>query len=209
MMFFTQQNINNGKELSLDHNDEWTLCADPNHIYYKGKKAGDKSCDEKMSGSRGSGYRGCQTRTRSGRTCQAWSVESPHRQGVGRAYPAVVKSNYCRNPDGEPTIWCYTTDRKTRWDFCRPLSQEPEPCDETLMGPGGSLYRGCQTRTRSGRSCLSWSSQSPHRHTRTPRRYPRKGLGNHEYCRNPDGEPTIWCYTTDPNVRWEFCDPLP
>ena len=28
------------------------------------------------------------------------------------------------------------------------------------------------------------------------------------FCRNPDGEPTIWCYTRDPNKRWEFCDPL-
>lgn len=26
------------------------------------------------------------------------------------------------------------------------------------------------------------------------------------YCRNPDGEPRPWCFTTDPNKRWEFCD---
>ncbi len=26
--------------------------------------------------------------------------------------------NYCRNPDGEPTLWCYTTDNETRWDYC-------------------------------------------------------------------------------------------
>ena len=23
---------------------------------------------------------------------------------------------------------------------------------------------------------------------------------------NPDGEEGAWCYTTDPNVRWELCD---
>ena len=24
--------------------------------------------------------------------------------------------------------------------------------------------------------------------------------------RDPDGEGQIWCYTTDPDVRWEFCE---
>jgi len=28
------------------------------------------------------------------------------------------------------------------------------------------------------------------------------------YCRNPDGENTMWCYTTDPDTRWERCKPL-
>ena len=36
--------------------------------------------------------------------------------------------------------------------------------------------------------------------------YPSTGLGDHNYCRNPDGEDQgAWCYTTDPNHRWEYC----
>ena len=26
------------------------------------------------------------------------------------------------------------------------------------------------------------------------------------YCRNPDGEPKLWCYTTDPGTRWQYCN---
>lgn len=32
--------------------------------------------------------------------------------------------------------------------------------------------------------------------------------GDGNYCRNPDGESTIWCYTTNPDERWGLCLPL-
>lgn len=35
-------------------------------------------------------------------------------------------------------------------------------------------------------------------------RYPDKGFDDN-YCRNPDGKPRPWCYTLDPDTRWEYC----
>ena len=26
------------------------------------------------------------------------------------------------------------------------------------------------------------------------------------FCRNPDGDRAPWCYTTNPGVRWEYCN---
>jgi hypothetical protein len=32
-----------------------------------------------------------------------------------------------------------------------------------------------------------------------------RGLGDHNMCRNPNGHPTIWCYTSKDDKRWENC----
>ena len=80
-----------------------------------------------------------------------------------------------------------------------------DSCDETLSGEKDAGYRGCQAQTRSGKTCQSWDSQTPHEHSRKSE---AKGTTGHNYCRNPDGEDTIWCYTTDPEKRWEYCDPM-
>eukprot|EP00747_Dinoflagellata_sp_TGD_P023071 gnl/TRDRNA2_/TRDRNA2_129538_c0_seq1.p1 gnl/TRDRNA2_/TRDRNA2_129538_c0~~gnl/TRDRNA2_/TRDRNA2_129538_c0_seq1.p1 ORF type:complete len:587 (+),score=55.90 gnl/TRDRNA2_/TRDRNA2_129538_c0_seq1:2-1762(+) len=85
----------------------------------------------------------------------------------------------------------------------------PEGSSEELGGQKGTWYRGCTARTRSGRTCQKWGVQWPHKHSAQPCARTHSGLYGHNFCRNPHGlqEDTIWCYTTDPNVRWEYCDP--
>ena len=97
----------------------------------------------------------------------------------------------------------------TKTDDCGPCPVDE--CNESISGKIENGYRGCQTKTKNGRTCQKWTSQF-HKHTRTPEnpKFAGKGIGDHNYCRNPDGEPHgIWCYTTDPKERWEYCDPLP
>ena len=61
--------------------------------------------------------------------------------------------------------------------------------------------------TQSGHTCQPWSSQCPHRHHRTPNKFPElENAGG--ACRNPGGQAPLgpWCYTTNPSVRWEYCN---
>ncbi|GFH61904.1 hypothetical protein CTEN210_18380 [Chaetoceros tenuissimus] len=67
-------------------------------------------------------------------------------------------------------------------------------------------YRGTIARTINGNTCQAWDSQSPHSHPSTAANYPSSGLTHKNYCRNPEGIQKAWCYPTDPNIRWEYCD---
>lgn len=95
-------------------------------------------------------------------------------------------------------------------DSARATPPTPAPCvpdpSTCSCADDQSDYRGEIQTTETGKTCMRWDEQDPHSHTRTPNNYPGFGLEDNNYCRNPDGEPRAWCYTTDPGQRWEFCD---
>eukprot|EP00746_Dinoflagellata_sp_MGD_P123671 gnl/MRDRNA2_/MRDRNA2_58293_c0_seq1.p1 gnl/MRDRNA2_/MRDRNA2_58293_c0~~gnl/MRDRNA2_/MRDRNA2_58293_c0_seq1.p1 ORF type:complete len:1441 (+),score=201.09 gnl/MRDRNA2_/MRDRNA2_58293_c0_seq1:112-4434(+) len=199
-------------------------------------------CNETMS-SPGE-YRGCQNVTVSGKACQKWSLQNPH----GHDYlppnwpPGQIKEsdglgdhNYCRKPAGiigGSSIWCYTTDPNTRWEYCEPRKpgsvvmqttttttmtlKAAAGCNETLGAERGTEYRGCQNVTVTGKICQKWTLQYPQEHDYLIERFPNgtvkttdDGLGDHNHCRNPKGAfqgTTIWCYTNESDVRWEYCN---
>ena len=70
----------------------------------------------------------------------------------------------------------------------------------------GADYRGNIHQTESGHMCQRWSDQKPKAHDKTHDHYPAAGLGGHNYCRNPDGEPKPWCYPIDSPDRFQYCD---
>ena len=79
--------------------------------------------------------------------------------------------------------------------------------DRTCYDPAnkGFTYNGTISITESGLPCQKWNSQEPHPHPLTP--VLRPYLDKHNYCRNPEGRgERPWCYTTDREVRWEYCD---
>ncbi|XP_041483848.1 CUB and sushi domain-containing protein 2-like [Lytechinus variegatus] len=155
-------------------------------------------------------YRGNLSQTKTGYTCQNWIAQYPHEHlDFPTMFPnsGIGDHNYCRNPDGENTAWCYTTDLSVRWELCAVGYLDPE-CMTTPfceLHPTGVNYRGNLSQTISGYTCQHWTAQHPHNHSWIPSLYSYRGLGDHNYCRNPGGETTAWCYTTDPSVRWELC----
>ena len=59
-------------------------------------------------------------------------------------------------------------------------------------------YDGGLAVTQNGRTCQDWAGFVPsgwHSYHHLPR----------NYCRDPEGNGLLWCYTTDPHVRWEYC----
>jgi len=64
--------------------------------------------------------------------------------------------------------------------------------------------------TVSGKQCQAWSANTPHvpHEDYTDDKFPDGSReAANSYCRNPDESYSagVWCYTTDPNTRWELC----
>ncbi|XP_042365393.1 muscle, skeletal receptor tyrosine-protein kinase [Plectropomus leopardus] len=75
----------------------------------------------------------------------------------------------------------------------------------TCYNDRGRFYQGSANVTRSGIPCQRWRQQVPHQHRLSVDVIPE--LRNSEnYCRNPGGiSDKPWCYTSNPNIRWEYC----
>ncbi|XP_063770287.1 muscle, skeletal receptor tyrosine-protein kinase isoform X1 [Pseudophryne corroboree] len=87
-----------------------------------------------------------------------------------------------------------------------PLACIRIPYFETCYKGNGGDYRGDVNITASGIPCQKWSQQVPHLHENILNLF-KEQSSEENYCRNPGGEfERPWCYTTDPNVQWEYCN---
>nr|XP_054600181.1 muscle, skeletal receptor tyrosine-protein kinase isoform X2 [Nothobranchius furzeri] len=75
----------------------------------------------------------------------------------------------------------------------------------TCYNDRGRFYQGSVNHTRSGKPCQPWSQQVPHQHRLSVDVIPEL-MNSENHCRNPGGiSDKPWCYTSDPNIRWEYC----
>ncbi|XP_035674439.1 uncharacterized protein LOC118414482 isoform X3 [Branchiostoma floridae] len=85
---------------------------------------------EKCQEENGVSYRGTVSVTRSGKTCQHWTSQTPQKHdSTPDKHPlSGLDGNYCRNPVGaRQGVWCYTTDPSTPWEECAvPVCAGPE-----------------------------------------------------------------------------------
>ncbi|XP_029427405.1 kremen protein 1 [Rhinatrema bivittatum] len=88
--------------------------------------------------------------------------------------------------------------------FCR------DPFQSECYTANGADYRGTQNQTSlyGGKPCLFWNETFQHPYNTL--KYPNGegGLGQHNYCRNPDGDVSPWCYIAEheDGVYWKYCD---
>ncbi|TNM89536.1 hypothetical protein fugu_003770 [Takifugu bimaculatus] len=60
----------------------------------------------------------------------------------------------------------------------------------------GEGYRGTWSISHSGAECINWNSTTLRGRRFTARKTDASslGLGNHNFCRNPDNDSTPWCF---------------
>ncbi|XP_070538197.1 uncharacterized protein [Ptychodera flava] len=173
--------------------------------YYICQKDGKGEC---FTEALANDYRGMKSTTKQGYTCLKWTEHSHSKTPEAFPNRGLGDHNYCRNPDIDSGgAWCYISGGSKTWDYCD-IGQPKQTCggkDECYQDSNGNDYRGKVSKTEEGHICQKWTSQTPRKHSRTPEKYPNGGLGDHNYCRNPDNENGPWCYTVD-GPRWGYCD---
>ncbi|CAC5411247.1 PLG [Mytilus coruscus] len=179
----------------------------------------------------GESYDGQINTTLSGRTCQNWKLQSPHKHDRN-----PIDHNYCRNPSQDyPGPWCYTTDIDVRSEYCPVYlcgincstgffrckdgkciidfwrcngiadcasSEDESVCDEISE----CLEDESGVLYRGKRNVTASGIPCQHWSSTSPHAHTYT-FNAENYCRN-SGKTSVgpWCYTQDTNVRWEYCD---
>ncbi|XP_039906773.1 tissue-type plasminogen activator isoform X1 [Simochromis diagramma] len=170
--------------------------------------------NEKCVVGQGDGYRGTASVSQSGAECINWNSTSLRgRRFTARKTDAISlglgNHNFCRNPDGDSSPWCYIyKGTQIEWDFCSLPRCSEDKHRECALG-SGQQYRGTASVTKSGSRCLPWDSPAVKRKMYNAWRTDalELGLGSHSFCRNPDNDAGPWCHTYKNMIlTWELCD---
>ncbi|XP_028414636.1 plasminogen-like [Dendronephthya gigantea] len=128
---------------------------------------------------------------------KAYTHKHPDQQSKKRV---LCELQPYRNAGESPECWYSDLENST---VAIPSPQRTPILDCLYLN--GSSYHGNISVTASGIPCQSWTEQCPHRHTMNTM-YPELNNAKN-YCRNPKNSgQRPWCFTTDRNKRWEYCD---
>uniref|UniRef100_F6WLY7 Plasminogen activator n=1 Tax=Monodelphis domestica TaxID=13616 RepID=F6WLY7_MONDO len=159
-------------------------------------------------------YRGTWSTSESGAECVNWNMSAIHSKPYNGRRPDALKlglgnHNYCRNPDQDSKPWCYVFKKGFyTWEYCS-ISLCSKSATEDCYSGNGTDYWGTQGKTVSGTPCLKWNSSrlKSKLYTAWKKNARDLGLGNHNFCRNPDGDTKPWCHVLrGSQLTWEFCD---
>jgi len=149
----------------------------------------------------GSGYRGRKATTVSGRKCQNWNSQTPHKhKWTPEKYPkAGLVANYCRLAGwtGGLRPWCYTMEKGKRWEYCDiPKCQDIDEC-----APNPCKHGACQDKLNDFTCACDagWKGKTCEQNIDDCAKDPCK----HGTCQDGLNEFTCTC---DPGWEGKLCD---
>ncbi|MED6254699.1 hypothetical protein ATANTOWER_031847 [Ataeniobius toweri] len=114
-----------------------------------------------------------------------------HCYNGGTCKEAIYSSDYiCQCPPGFSGAQC-----------------EINTNEKCFVGQGDG-YRGTWSISQTGAECINWNSTSLRGKKFTARKSNAGslGLGNHNFCRNPEQDSSPWCYIyKGTQIAWDFC----
>ncbi|XP_066278201.1 tissue-type plasminogen activator-like [Branchiostoma lanceolatum] len=144
-------------------------------------------------------YQGILHVSETGESCVNWNETDVVFAGSGG-------HNHCRAPrPGDLVPWCYVRTEEGQLVERRCDIQHCTVCYTVT----GADYRGNQSRPEpGGKPCVSWTDRGTynnkgvHAHNQE---YRNRGIGEHNYCRNPSTYFSPWCYTGRGQTNYRPC----
>ncbi|XP_037352934.1 hyaluronan-binding protein 2 [Talpa occidentalis] len=136
------------------------------------------------------------------------ACKHPYRSADCSTTVPACRPNPCQNGGT-----CSKHRRRSKFTCTCPVQFKGKFCEigpEDCYVGNGNSYRGKVSKTVNQHSCLHWNSHLllQEKYNMFMENAEGHGIGEHNFCRNPDGDRKPWCFikANSANVKWEYCD---